>query len=149
MKVLVTGATGFVGQALCFSLVKHGCQIRSVTRVDSDYFLNKENRKSANTNDFVAVGAIGPYTDWSHALQGVNTIVHLAARVHVMQDNAVDPLAAFREVNTLGTERLAREAAKVGVRRFVYLSSIKVNGEETELRTENLGLSRKKSNIGF
>lgn len=70
-------------------------------------------------------------TDWRDALQGVSAVIHLAARVHVMYESAVDPLAEFRKVNVEGTEHLARSAAAVGVKRLVYVSSIKVNGEET------------------
>jgi len=75
------------------------------------------------------VGNIGPETDWSEALDGIDGIVHLAARVHVMRESAADPLAVFRQVNVVGTERLARQAAEAGVKRMVYLSSVKVNGE--------------------
>jgi nucleoside-diphosphate-sugar epimerase len=77
------------------------------------------------------VGDIGPGTDWAAALAGVTCVVHLAARVHVMRDTLVDPLAAYRHVNVAGTERIAQMAARAGVRRFVFLSSIKVNGEFT------------------
>lgn len=79
----------------------------------------------------VAVGEIGPTTDWSTALRDVQVVVHLAARVHVMHDTNADPLAAYREVNTDGALNLASQAVAHGVRRFVYVSSIKVNGEET------------------
>jgi len=74
---------------------------------------------------------MGPGTDWTRALQGVDAVVHLAARAHVMQDSAADPLAAYRGINVLATHALARAAAQAGVRRFVYVSSIKVNGEST------------------
>ncbi len=77
------------------------------------------------------VGEIGPDTDWSAALAGVAVVIHLAARVHVMRDTLADPLAEFRHVNTAGTEHLARCAAASGVKRLVYVSSVKVNGEAT------------------
>ncbi len=77
------------------------------------------------------VGDINPYTNWSNALIGVDVVIHLAARVHVMKDVALDPLEEYRNANTLATIHLAEEAAKAGVKRFIYLSSIKVNGEET------------------
>ncbi|NMU75682.1 NAD-dependent epimerase/dehydratase family protein, partial [Vibrio parahaemolyticus] len=70
-------------------------------------------------------------TDYSEALCDVDTVVHLAARVHVMNDDAIDPLEEYREVNTYGTVNLARQAAMSGVKRFVFISSIKVNGEST------------------
>ncbi len=82
--------------------------------------------------DSVAVGDIGPDTDWTPALVGVDAVVHLAARVHTTQETAADPLAEFRKVNVDGTRRLAEAAAQEGVKRFVFLSSVKVNGETTE-----------------
>ena len=83
---------------------------------------------AANT---VGVGDIGAETCWSAALEGVTEVVHLAARVHVMNEHSADPLSEFRRDNVAGTERLAREAARAGVSRFIFLSSIKVNGEAT------------------
>lgn len=122
MKLLVTGANGFVGQAVCNALINAGSnyEVRGAVR-----------RGGRNDVENVAVGDIGPETDWSVALQGVDVVVHLAARVHVMRETAVDSLAEFRKTNTFGTENLARVAARMGVRRFVYISTIKVNGEET------------------
>lgn len=115
--ILVTGATGFVGQALCAELSRRQMDYRPVSR--------------ASRPGFIATGAIDVATDWSAALAGVDVVMHLAARVHVMNDNAADPLAAFRAVNVDATLNLARQAARAGVRRFIFLSSIKVNGEET------------------
>jgi nucleoside-diphosphate-sugar epimerase len=79
----------------------------------------------------VAIPDLGTDASLSKAVEGAETVVHLAARVHVMRDTAGDPLAEFRKVNVAGTQALARSAARAGVRRFIYLSSIKVNGEET------------------
>lgn len=79
------------------------------------------------------VGDLLPMTNWSTALQGVSAVVHCAARVHVMTDKSSDPLADFRQLNVESTGNLARQAAAAGVRRFVFLSSIKVNGEFTEV----------------
>lgn len=123
-KILVTGATGFVGSALCERLLADGNVVRAAVRTgDSVAYL-------PSGVDAVPVGSIGADTDWSKALTpDIDSVVHLAARVHVMADNAVDPLAEFRKVNVEGTERLARMAAKAGVRRLIYLSTIKVNGE--------------------
>ena len=115
--ILVTGATGFVGQALCAELSRREIGYRPVSRVPRP--------------DFIAIGAMDRNTDWSDALAGVDTVMHLAARVHVMNESAADPLAAFRAVNVDATANLARQAAAAGVKRFVFLSSIKVNGEET------------------
>ena len=81
--------------------------------------------------DYVQVGDLDRDTDWSDALAGCDAVIHTAARVHVMRDTALDPLAEFRRVNVDGTLNLARQAVAKGVRRFVFVSSIKVNGEET------------------
>lgn len=133
--VLVTGVNGFVGQPLCKRLVSEGLKVVGTVRA-------KERTSEVPSGvDAVPIGLIGPDTDWSKALDGIDTVVHLAARVHVMNDTVADPLAAFRQVNVAGTEKLARMAANVGVRRFIYISSIKVNGENTGLRTEGRGLS--------
>lgn len=78
----------------------------------------------------VIIGDVSAATDWGADLQGIDTVVHLAARVHVMKDSSVEPLQAYREVNVQGTERLARQAADAGVNRFIFLSTVKVNGEE-------------------
>lgn len=121
---LVTGANGFVGSALCAELEHRDAYVRGAVRVLSDSF-------ETLSYDPVAVGDLGAGTGWAIALHGIDVIVHLAARVHVMHENAADPMAAFREVNVAGTERLARAAASSGVRRLVYVSSIKVNGELT------------------
>ncbi len=115
--ILVTGATGFVGSALCADLAARGIAFRPASRLPRP--------------GFSAVGAIDAGTDWSDALVGVDCVVHLAARVHVMDEKAADPLAAFRAANVEATLNLARQAASAGVRRFVFISSIKVNGEET------------------
>jgi len=85
----------------------------------------------ANVDIFKA--SISPDQDWSSTLSGVSAVVHCAARVHVMSEEAADPLFEFRRVNVDGTLNLARQASEAGVRRFVFLSSIKVNGEYTDL----------------
>ena len=120
MRVAVTGAAGFVGQSLCATLLARGISTRQIVR-----------RKSTAAIDEVAVGGIGPETDWAIALDGVETLIHCAARVHLLSDPAVDPLATYRAVNVAGTRRLAEQAAALGVRRLVFLSSVKVNGERT------------------
>jgi nucleoside-diphosphate-sugar epimerase len=123
MKYLITGANGFVGKALCTELARRDFYVRGAIR---------EPLSSPELSyDVVSVGNIGSETDWTEALKGVGVVVHLAARVHVMRDKAVDPLIEFRAVNAEGTLNLARQAAKTNVQRFVYLSSIKVNGEQT------------------
>ena len=122
MKVLVTGATGFVGSHLCAHLIGRGHLVTAVVR-------RAGTAPEACTE--VVQSDIGPLTDWRRMLSGHDAIIHLAARAHVMNDKAENPLAEFRRVNTTGTEVLARAAAAQGVSRFVFLSTIKVNGEET------------------
>lgn len=120
---LVTGATGLVGQALCQELLVREHVVRAgVRRVDDAARLPPD-------CEVAQVGNVGGDTNWRSTLRGVDTLVHLAARVHVMQDSAADPLAEFRKVNVEGTLNLARQAAEAGVWRFVFLSSVKVNGE--------------------
>ena len=127
-RVLVTGANGFVGSALCERLTAQGTGVRAVIRTGSS------SRNRSPSVQVAGVDGIHAGTDWSVALAGVTHVVHLAARVHVMQEVARDPLAAFRVVNTAGTVNLARQAVAAGVRRFVYVSTIKVNGERTSGR---------------
>jgi len=122
-RFLVTGANGFVGKALCDTLDKSGYDVRGAVRQRDEIQYSKI--------PLVAVGEINEQTDWTAALSGIDVVVHLAARVHVMHESSKDPLADFRRTNVLGTEQLARAAAAAGVRRLVYVSSIKVNGEET------------------
>ena len=121
-KVLVTGAGGFVGRPLCAELLHRGYRVRAAVRALGRFPEDME---------AVAVGAIDGGTDWTAALRDVEVVIHLAARVHVMKDQAADPLAEFLKVNLHGTENLARQAAQAGVKRFVYVSSVKVNGEST------------------
>ncbi len=121
MRVLVTGAGGFVGRALCRELLGRGHSVTAVVR-------GTEPPEGCEAR---IVSDIGPDTDWSAALEGVDAVAHLAARVHVMRERVADPLAAFRRTNVDGTLRLARSAAVTGVRRLVFLSSVKVLGEAT------------------
>jgi nucleoside-diphosphate-sugar epimerase len=125
MNVIVTGANGFIGSALCERLLAEGRQVRGAVR-------SKVGRISLPAGiETVSIGPIGSDTEWEEALAGIDTVVHLAARVHVMRESAADPLATFKLVNIAGTERLARQAAEAGVKRLVYISSVKVNGERT------------------
>lgn len=124
MRVLVTGANGFVGRAVCSALAQSGDEAVAAVRNDAAPYA------IADASSLVSVGEIGPDTDWSHALHGCEAVVHLAARAHVMRDEATDSLALYRAINTAGTLNLARQAAAAGVRRFVFVSSVKVLGEE-------------------
>lgn len=122
-KLLLTGATGFVGQALARTLAADPCwQLRCAIRAHAPASLPGEHRDGLDLQHEVG---------WAAALDGVNCVVHCAARVHVMQETAADPLQAFRAANRDATLRLARLAAAAGVRRFVFLSTLKVNGEAT------------------
>ncbi|MCB5187687.1 SDR family oxidoreductase [Methylobacillus caricis] len=120
-KLLITGGTGFVGHRLLQQLNSRSVSVISAGRQ------SKENTKVI---DYV-VDEIDRSTAWLPILTGVNVIIHLAARVHVMQDEHHNPLKAFRETNVKGTINLARQAASAGVKRFIFVSSIKVNGEQT------------------
>lgn len=120
--ILLTGSTGFVGSALLVHLKKLP-EFRVVAAVRSAV--------SPASDDVVVVGNIDGTTDYSSALSGVNVVVHAAALAHIMRDEAADPLAEFRKVNVEGTLNLAKQAVAAGVKRFIYISSIKVNGEST------------------
>lgn len=120
--MLVTGAGGFVGRPLCKELFHRGYQVRAAMRSHGQLSAGGET---------VIVGTIDAETKWSDALRGVDTVIHLAARVHVMKDKAADPLTEFLKVNLYGTANLAQQAAGAGVKRLVFVSSIKVNGEST------------------
>ncbi|MCW6506995.1 NAD-dependent epimerase/dehydratase family protein [Lichenifustis flavocetrariae] len=116
--IAVTGATGFVGRALCDLLDAKRIEHRQIGRRPQP--------------GIFGIGEIGPETNWRNALGGARVVIHLAARVHQMQDATVDPLAAHRHTNVDGTLALARQAQANGVKRLIFMSSIKVNGEQTE-----------------
>lgn len=124
MRVLITGASGFVGSRLLTVLcTKDSYEVGAATR--RDFF---ECPASVRVS---RVTGLAPDTDWAEAIRGVEVVVHTAARVHVMNDSFADPLAEFRKVNVDGTLNLARQAVAAGVKRFVFVSSIKVQGELT------------------
>lgn len=121
--ILLTGVTGFVGNFLYQQLNYLNIPVNVTIRTeDSAIFFKKS----------IVVADINEKTDWSHALVGVDTVVHLAARVHVMNESSRYPLSEFRLSNVASTRNLAKQAASAGVKRFIFLSSIKVNGESTE-----------------
>ena len=123
--IAVTGAAGLVGAALCGELYSRGFAVRSVVR-------SLHSAEPASGVEQIAVSNLDAATDWSSALGGVDCVIHCAARAHVMHETEADALAAYRSVNVDGSRRLAEQAAAAGVRRLVYLSSIKVNGESTD-----------------
>ncbi|MEP6763622.1 MAG: SDR family oxidoreductase [Gemmatimonadaceae bacterium] len=146
--VLVTGANGFVGTALVKYLLETG-----------EYYLRCATRTNANWSRNVAgftIGDIDGTTNWQTAIKGVGVVVHLAARVHVMRDRSTNSLQEFRRVNVQGTLALAEQAATNGVKRFVFLSSVKVNGEEgvfSEVSDpaplDDYGVSKNEAEIGL
>jgi len=147
-SMLVTGSTGFVGSRLCEVTTQGGWSVSRAVR------------HIYGMRDEVVVGDIGDKTDWSEALKNIKVVIHLAARVHVMNDSVGDPLAEFRKVNTEGTLNLARQAAISGIKRFIFISSIKVNGEMTSadqpfqsndnyLPTDPYGLSKYEAEKGL
>ncbi len=123
--VLVTGANGFVGRALVTKLAAKGFHLRGAVR-QCDRVSNR-----VKGVEWCPVGDVGPRTDWSGALLGVDAIVHLVARTHTPTVPGDDSLTLYRTINVGGTRRLAEQAVAAGVRRFVFVSSIKVNGERT------------------
>lgn len=121
--MLITGANGFVGSALVSKSMAQGHTVRATVRHHGATF--------DAAAEVCVLGELGPDTKWQVALAGVDTVIHTAARVHVMNDRSADPLAEFRRVNVAGTLNLARQAAAAGVKRLVFVSSVKVNGEAT------------------
>lgn len=119
--ILVTGATGLVGREVMATAVRRGLEVRGAVRRTPESVVEGA--------EYVFGADLAPDSEWIAALAALDAVVHAAARVHVMNDMAGDPLAEFRRVNVAGTVNLARQAAAAGVRRFVFISSIKVNGE--------------------
>ncbi len=123
MHILVTGSNGFIGKTLLLALPTRAHKTVATVRATLHDWTPPSNA--------VAIGDIDAATNWSTALHGADAVIHLAARVHIMRDTAIDPWAEFRRVNTEGTLNLARQAATAGVRRFIFLSTIGVNGNST------------------
>lgn len=123
MKILLTGANGFVGLATCRHLIAAGHQVVAALR-HPESFLPLEVERHA-------IGALGPQTRWQDSLRGVEAVIHVAARAHILRDGARDPEAEFDRINHQASVALARQAIAAGVRHFVFVSSIKVNGEST------------------
>jgi nucleoside-diphosphate-sugar epimerase len=120
-KVFLTGATGFIGRRVLKGLSESNCDITCAAR------------QKANFGEAVnpVIGRMDAITDWSSYMDEGQILIHLAARAHIMRDEEADPLAAYRKVNVEGTLNLARHAAEAGIKRFVFISSVKVNGEQT------------------
>ena len=169
-RYLVTGASGFVGTALIEALVNDKALVNVLVRTEMKSLAKTKTGHDLNVDfseikpfliyDFANISLTQNSPIISSALEGVESLIHLAARVHVMNDNAVDPLSDFRKINTTATLELARMAAIAGVKSFVFLSSIKVNGESTQpgqpftsedsfVPTEPYGLSKYEAEQGL
>ncbi len=118
MPVLITGASGFIGREITNQLITHGANVRAAVRKVSKVDLER------------LAPTLGSQANWYPVLEGASAVIHTAARAHMLNDQSADPLTVFREVNTVGTLVLARQAAAMNVKRFVFLSSIGVNGVE-------------------
>jgi len=121
--ILLTGATGFVGGALLKELVGKGDDVLVTSRKKISHFPVQVKQ--------CYIQELSSETDWTRSLFGIDAVIHTAARVHAMNDSADDPLTEYRKVNVEGTLNLARQAAAANVKRFIFVSSIKVNGEMT------------------
>jgi nucleoside-diphosphate-sugar epimerase len=149
LKILVTGATGFVGTTLTNRLVnQRRCDVRGAVRREAGALHADVER--------IVVGDLTPDVDWRQAVAGADAVMHLAARVHVMRETAADPLSDFRRVNVASTLNLARQAAAARVPRFVFLSSVKVNGEKGACTEADLpspadayGISKHEAELGL
>ena len=136
-KVLVTGANGFIGRATCAALADRNTSVRRAVRTLTPESSNSQpigglQGVNASAQEIFEVGDISDSTDWAEALDGINVVIHLAAHVHVMDQSSAKTAAEFHRVNTLGTARLAASAVTAGVRRFIYLSTVGVNGRSTD-----------------
>ena len=121
MKILVTGAAGFVGNQLCQTLSMRDGSVVAVSRT----------KASVDNNITIINKLISESTDWQHDLKGVDVVIHLAGRAHVMKDASENPYQAYADINIHATKQLAEQAALSGVKRLIFLSSVKVNGERT------------------
>lgn len=118
-RVLLTGSSGFVGRSTMGRLLAEGAIVRGATRHHADLRTD------------IQSPSLGENAEWGPLLKQTDIVIHAAARAHVLNESAGDPIKLFREVNTAGTLRLARQAAEVGVKRFLFLSSIGVNGTQS------------------
>jgi nucleoside-diphosphate-sugar epimerase len=125
-RLLITGASGFVGRALAFQAAARALPLRIALRRSEAQFPAQL--------DAARISGLDANTEWGAALEGIDVIAHCAARAHVMRELSSDSLAEFRRVNVEGTLNLARQAVRAGVRRFIFISSIGVNGSETHFK---------------
>jgi nucleoside-diphosphate-sugar epimerase len=132
MKVLITGATGFVGRVLVDSLIDANCDITALVRESSSILLEEVVQVAGCDLKELLLSRSSSQNKIKQILQGIDVVIHLAARVHVMEDNSADSLTEFRTINRYATLVLARLASESGVKRFVFLSSIGVNGNNNQ-----------------
>jgi len=123
-NILITGATGFIGEALCTVLINSDYRVTGAVR--------KKPKKIIPGVRYIPVGDINSLTSWDSYLDDIDVVIHLAARVHHIHENTNNLMRKYRKVNVEGTLRLASSAIKANVSRFIFLSSIKVNGEKTD-----------------
>ncbi len=129
-RVLVTGADGFIGSYLCAFLKQQGFFVRGSLRDNPDF--------ARGADEYIQVGPVNEFTDWSGALKGIDAVVHLAGRAHVINDQNKDAQSIYHQVNVLGTRRLAQQAIDAGIKRFIFMSSVKVYaGGSVKPYTEN------------
>lgn len=124
MRVLVTGASGFVGRSLVPLLINNKYDVSVCTR-------RKITLPFSDKVETFLVPDIGPNTNWTEALSGIDAVVHLAGKAHFSNSNLFEEKAAYELINVAGTEQLARSAAKAGVKKFIFISTVKVMGEKT------------------
>tara|TARA_A100001015_G_scaffold317195_1_gene433474 strand:- start:617 stop:1588 length:972 start_codon:yes stop_codon:yes gene_type:complete len=139
-KILITGASGFIGRFLCKTLSTSGRSFRGAVRsIDSFSIDTKAN--------YVSIGDINSKTNWKHALVNIDCIIHCAGRAHVMNEKKKNNLEIYRSINVHGTKQLAEQAAKAGVKRLIFLSSVKVIGEDSDNRYGDISPNKQKKYI--
>ena len=127
--ILVTGASGFIGRNLCVFLKEKGYIVRGAVRNNV--------REVSGADEYIQVGDINESTNWTKALQDVDWVIHLAGRAHVMDEQESDPASVYHRINVLGTKRLAEQAAEAGVKRFIFISTVTVNGDSGVITEES------------
>lgn len=138
--IFLTGGTGFIGSAIIERLLIDSC-FRVVATTRKNILSDKLK--------FVTINSIDENTNWLEYLKNIDVVIHTAARVHMMKDNSDNPLNDYRKINVEGTLNLARQAVKSGVKRFIFISSIKVNGESTNLPTKAFNSEDKVNPIDY